>query len=74
MWRRKDSWAVIPKGRKRALRVFDNESDAVQFHQENGKDTFIEHRKGESTRCSGNFCGVSEFCNQYKESLGEETI
>jgi len=74
MWRRNDSWAVIPKGRKRALRVFDNESDATQYDQQTDKETFIEYRQGEPTRCAGNYCGVSDFCSQYKEMTNETEI
>lgn len=73
-WRRGDTWAVIPRGRKRALRVFDNESDATQFSEQHERDCFVEYRQGEANRCDGNYCGVAPFCSQYKETLDETEI
>mgnify|MGYP003327959479 CR=1 FL=1 len=33
---------------------------------------YVEHRKGDNPRCSGNYCGVAEFCSQYREMLNEQ--
>jgi hypothetical protein len=33
---------------------------------------FIEIRKGEAVRCTGNYCGVSQWCSQYQSTLNEE--
>jgi hypothetical protein len=71
-WKKEDSWAVKKKGNKRALRVFDQEVLAegyVNSHNSLGNDGTvleIEHRPGEYTRCKGNYCGVADFCHQYR--------
>ena len=65
-WKKEDSWAVKKKGQKRATRVFDNVDEANQYSSSNSAETEIEHRPGEYTRCKGNYCGVADFCHQYR--------
>ena len=65
-WKRDDAWAVKKKGLKRAMRVFDNEDEAKKFSETQDVSTEIEHRIGEYVRCNGDYCGVAEFCSQYK--------
>ena len=65
-WKRSDAWAVKKKGLKRAMRVFDNEEKAIEFSVMQSASTEIEYRAGESVRCNGNYCGVADFCSQYK--------
>ncbi len=69
-WKKQDSWAVKKKGQKRAMRVFDNIDEANQYAAEQISDKTIpvevEHRPGEYTRCTGNYCGVADFCHQYR--------
>lgn len=63
LWRDKDTFAVKKdKKAKRALKVFDNLSDALQFQREKGAKE-VEHRKGGVQAC--NYCDVRKFCNQY---------
>ena len=65
-WAKPDTWAVKKKNVKRALRVYETEQEAIDFTiLSKGIDLIIEHRKGELTRCQGNYCGVSEFCEQF---------
>ena len=73
-WMRTTKYAVKKEGRKTAVRVFDTEEEAQELLKEMPeKDKgFIEIRKGESVRCTGNFCGVSQWCTQYQNSLKEE--
>tara|TARA_S200002703_G_C3777934_1_gene239578 strand:- start:321 stop:1208 length:888 start_codon:yes stop_codon:yes gene_type:complete len=71
MWKRGESWAVKKKGLKRAMRVFDNQGEAEVYaydweRNNDGKIAIVEHRAGEAVRCSGNYCGVAEFCSQFK--------
>ena len=68
-WKRDDSWAVKKKGLKRAMRVFDNPNDADSFAAGQDIPVEIEYRAGELVRCKGNYCGVAEFCSQYKGDL-----
>jgi|TARA_R100001460_G_scaffold24263_6_gene48699 hypothetical protein len=66
-WKREDSWAIKKRGQKRAMRVFDNKQSAIDFQKEQTVPVEMEYREGELTRCNGNFCGVAEFCSQYRE-------
>lgn len=67
-WRKPASWAVKKAGGKRALRVFDIESEAQEFLQaEAGR--LLEVRGGEPTRCVGDYCGVSRWCRQRNDEL-----
>lgn len=70
-WKKDDSWAVKKRGQKRAMRVFGTEQEANNFAWEYASEkksvqTDIEHRPGEYTRCKGNYCGVADFCHQYR--------
>lgn len=65
-----DRFAVIKKGRKTALRVLDDEGDAIVWMGENGGDS-IEVRRGEDKKCK-DYCAVCDFCNYYKEHVKHE--
>ena len=73
-WQRETKYAVKKENRKTAVRVFDSEEEAVSLLSEMPeKDKgFIEIRKGEAVRCTGNFCGVNKWCTQYQANLKEE--
>jgi hypothetical protein len=64
-WRRKETYAVMKTGLKRASRVFDNKPEADSFAAAN-KDMSVVLRPAEPTRCKNNFCRVADFCEQYK--------
>jgi len=68
-WAKDDSYAVMKRGRKSAMRVLPTEEDAKAWMEENGGDS-IEFRKGVSTRCE-DYCDVAPFCQQYKAMKGE---
>ena len=69
-WMRETQYAVKREGRKTAIRVFDNEQEAKDLaEKEKG---FVEIRKGEAIRCTGNFCGVNQWCSQYQASLKDQ--
>ena len=67
-WKRGEAWAVKKKGNKRAQRVFDNEASAGEFMKDK-ENLEIEHREGEYVRCKGDYCGVANFCSQFKGDL-----
>ena len=75
-WVRETKYAVKKDGRKTAVRVFDTDEEAQALLAEMPvKDKgFIETRKGEAVRCTGNFCGVNQWCTQYQSSLKEEAL
>jgi hypothetical protein len=73
-WVRQTTYAVKKDGRKTAIRVFDtqDEADALLKEMPEKDKGFIEIRKGEAVRCTGNFCGVSQWCSQYQSELKKE--
>lgn len=74
-WSRETKFAVKKEGRKSAVRVFDTqeEADAMLTEMLPKDKAFIEIRKGESVRCTGNFCGVAKWCSQFnKEQTNED--
>lgn len=60
-------YAVMKKGKKRAVRLFDN-AQAAQDHIAKGKGDFVEIRPGEDKKCM-DYCVACEFCNYYKEKV-----
>ena len=65
-WAKPDTYAVMKKGRKSALRLLPTEEKAKEYIGD--QNLSIEFRKGVSTRCEG-YCEVSQFCKQYRESV-----
>lgn len=71
-WHKDDKWAVMRKGQKRAVKLFDSRDNALEFvdwladqPSNKGKPLYIEERKGEDTKCES-YCSVSEFCPYWK--------
>ena len=73
-WHKPDKWAVKKKGRKTAIRVYDNKGDAYQraSMENDHKDGpfYVEFRQGEDTKCQS-YCGVAEFCPYYQASIAK---
>lgn len=62
-WMSETIYAVKREGRKTAIRVFKSLEEASELaRKEKG---YVETRKGEPRRCTGNFCGVSQWCDQW---------
>ena len=74
-WQSEDIYAVKREGRKSAIRVFKDLKEAQECAAEESKkgkgDAFIETRAGEPKRCTGNYCGVAQWCEQYQGELNE---
>lgn len=67
-WFSETTYAVKKEGRKTAVRVFKTIEEAQELAaKEKG---YVETRAGEPRRCTGNFCGVAEFCEQYQSEVG----
>ena len=64
-WAKPSKFAVMKEGRKTAVKLYDNEQDAKAHVEGEGKGFYVEHRKGESTKCDG-YCLVKDFCSFYK--------
>ncbi len=59
-----DKFAVMKKGRKRAMRVLDDINEAEEWREKNGGD-FIEVRPGQNKKCE-DYCRVCEFCSFFQ--------
>jgi len=67
-WEKEPVWAVMKKGRKRAVRLYDNEVDAAK-HAATEKGGSVEHRPGDSIRCQS-YCAAAPYCDQWKQMGG----
>lgn len=73
-WKRPDSFRVMKKGRKTALRVLDTQSKADDYIAKSSDNNLtIEFAKGESIKCK-DYCDVAEFCEQYQEEVANERL
>jgi hypothetical protein len=59
-WARDDVFAVRKGTNKRAVKLYNNERDAKE-HADESKGLWVEHRLGESVRCSG-YCDYKSIC------------
>ena len=69
-WSRPDVYAVMKGNLKRADKLFKDEDEAKRYieSKDDSSEYEIQFRKGVHIRCASNFCGVSDFCSQYKRS------
>jgi hypothetical protein len=66
-WQSETIYAVKREGRKTAIRLFKTIEEANELaEKEKG---YVETRLGEPKRCTGNYCGVAEWCEQYQGEL-----
>lgn len=68
-WVRGESWALVKEGRKTAVKLYDNETEANEAAAAAGTGHSIQHRPGSAIRCAGNYCLVSSWCRQWQEEL-----
>jgi hypothetical protein len=69
-WERETKWAVMKKGRKRAVKLWDNEEDA-QKHAAAEKHCSVEVRRGEAVRCLA-YCAAAPFCSFARGLVAKE--
>ena len=71
-WQRETVFAVKREGRKTAIKLFKSIEEANELAiKEKG---YVETRKGEAIRCTSNFCGVAQWCDQYQRELAKQPI
>lgn len=71
-WMSETTYAVKRDGRKTAIRVFKTIEEAKELaEKEKG---YVETRLGEPKRCTGNYCGVAQWCNQYQAELNDAVV
>lgn len=69
-WHKDDKWAVMKKGAKKALKLWDNPDAAWEMAAQKNKVAkgmpyYVEFRVGEDSKCEG-YCSVAQFCPYYK--------
>ena len=66
-WMSETTFAVKREGRKTAIRVLTSEQEAKEMaEKEKG---YVETRLGEPRRCTGDYCGVAQWCKQYQGTV-----
>ena len=71
-WMSETTYAVKREGRKTAIRVFKTIEEATELaEKEKG---YVETRVGEPKRCTGNYCGVAQWCDQYQAELNDAVV
>jgi hypothetical protein len=67
-WHRPDKWALMKRGRKSAVKLYDDELTARKACESNGKGFFVEHRHGEDVKCE-KYCSACAFCDYYRMKM-----
>lgn len=71
-WMSETTYAVKREGRKTAIRVFKTIDEARELAaKEKG---YVETRLGEPKRCTGNYCGVAQWCDQYQAEINDNPV
>jgi len=71
-WEKPTKYAVMKKGQKKAVKLFDNAEDATTMAY-NTTNLYIEERHGSRIRCES-YCIVKDFCPQYKDISHHEKL
>ena len=68
-WTQPEKWAIMLKGRKKAAKLCETKEQAehIMATEDFKGKPYLEHRKGEPKRCTGNYCSVADICHQWKE-------
>lgn len=74
MWEKATVYAVMKKGRKSAVRLFSSEAEANERVAKEGDNHYLEIRKGEKTRCTQDWCGVSQWCDQFQAESKQQLL
>ncbi len=76
-WRKPDKWALMKKGSKRAVKLYDTEEEANRNCRDqwtlmkNSKFHYVESRPGEDVRCLY-YCPVNKYCSYYQGLMQEK--
>lgn len=65
-WAEKTKYAVMKEGRKTAVKVFEDESEADGYAKEMGEKHYVETRPGKDKKCV-RYCPARNFCKYYRE-------
>ena len=70
-WAKPGKWAVMKKGRKSAVKLWDNKFLADTHAESLGSGHYVEHRPGSDGKCS-EYCNAAPWCSYWKERYGKE--
>ena len=73
-WEKATVYAVMKKGRKSAVRLFSSEAEANERVAKEGDNHYLEIRKGEKTRCTQDWCNVSQWCDQFQAESKQQLL
>ena len=65
-WERPTKYALMKRGRKSAIKLFDSQEEATSAISQSGH--YVETRTGTSIRCDS-YCAVSAFCRQRTQAI-----
>lgn len=68
-WHRPGLFALMKKGRKSAVKLYDTKEEAENAAGTN-EDHYVEERTGSDIRCEGNWCQVRDWCKYWIEKSG----
>lgn len=75
-WMSEPFYAVKRDGRKTAIRVLPDKAEAEALAEEETKKgkgkAYVEIRPAEPKRCTGDYCGVAQWCSQYQAEVANE--
>lgn len=72
-WETEPKWAVVHPRLKKAIKVCSTEEEAkdVSGSKEGSN---VEYRSGRPVRCDGNYCSVSQYCDQYRKDKPDLSV
>jgi hypothetical protein len=65
-WVKDKKWAVMKRGGKKAIRLYDDEAPAV-MHAGTDPNLYVQFRPGEQVRCES-YCSASTVCPQFQRT------
>lgn len=72
-WQDPTTYAVMKKGAKRALKIYESGADAYAHAGQDAANLSVEVRRGEPVRCMS-YCSVAKFCRQYQDEINFEGV
>jgi hypothetical protein len=66
-WATPEKFALMKKGRKTAVKLYDSEREAAQASRDS-QDMYVVHRPGQYRRCA-DYCSVAHGCPQYQREV-----
>jgi hypothetical protein len=69
-WRQPDQFALMKRGRKIAVKLYDTYGEAISAAAGNGAN-YVQERPGQDTRCLF-YCNVAPYCSFYQELMQEK--